>query len=368
MPTSAIQRRMALLSIIATLAACAEQPPEEPTRSPALEELLAAAPVVAGADTSHPDGVLGRARYARLLAGGAGVVVADFAAPFLRVFDRRGRLVATALPRGSGPWEARSVWALAVSGGNAILVLTSTGLREFVYEADTLRFVAAHRGPAGGPFLTLASYCDDGWAAYAVTQTNALVDAPVLAVSTRGADERLHWEERLRWPTLAVSRAWGKLYQMGSDAERVYIRHEYHPRAPILAVLCEPAGDSVVVLRETQEAPDDEAAQVRPAAQGEAAVLNYPYVLYTGFAVWNGLLIESETTTDLSVDGSLTAVTTFSVTERDVRRSVLIDGDWRIVDARDGELLIGVPEPEPRVLLLSADALVTAIRGGGDQR
>lgn len=367
MPPTTRSHLLALLPIVAMLAACAEQPPEEPTRSPALAALLAAAPVVAGADTSQRDGVLGNVRHARLLTDGAGVVVADFATPFLRVFDRRGRLVTTALPRGSGPWEARSVWALAVSGGNAILVLTSTGLREFAYEADTLRFVAAHRQPADISIFTLASYCDDGWVAYTTPRTDALVDAPVLAVTSRDADGRLHWEERLRWPTLAVNRAWGKLYQMGSDGERVYIRHDYHPRAPVLAVPCEPAGDSVVVLRETQSAPDDD-NEVRPAAQGEATVITYPYVLYTGFAVWNGLLIESETTTDRSSDGTLTAVTTFSVTDRGARRSVLVDGDWQILDARDGELLIGVDEPEPHVLLLPADALVSAIRGGGDRR
>jgi len=254
-----------------------------------------------------------------------------------------------------------------VSGGNAILVLTSTGLREFAYEADTLRFVAAHRQPAGITTFTLASYCDDGWAAYRPPRTGALIDAPVLAVARRGADGRLHWEERLRWPTLAVSRAWGKLYQMGSDGERVYIRHDYHPRAPVLAVPCEPAGDPVAVLRETRPAPDD-GAEVRPASQGEATVFTYPNVLYTGLAVWNGLLIESETTTDRSSDGSLTAVTTFSVNDGDARRSVLVDGDWRILDARDGEVLIEAPEPEPRVLLLTADALVSAIRGGRGRR
>ena len=282
------------------------------------------------------------------------------------MFDRRGRLVTTALPRGSGPWEAKAVWALAVSGGNAILVLTSAGLREFVYEADTLRFVATHRWPDDKTFLTIASYCDEGWAAYIPPQTKVLIDVPVLAVSSRGADGRLHWQERLRWPTLAPSLGFGKPYQTASDGDRVYIRHQYHPRAPILAVPCEPAGDSVVVLRETEGAPDDH--EVRPTAQGMDLTITYPHVSYTGFAVWNGLLIESETTRDLSSDGSLTSVTTFSVTERDVRRSVQVEGDWRILDARDGELLIGVAEPEPRFIVLSADALVSAIRGAGERR
>jgi len=353
-----VQPSLVALMIGLSPAGCTKAVEKAPPFSQELAALLASAPVVAGRDTTHPDGELGSVRHARLLNDGAGLVVSDFAPPFLRVFDRTGRLIDTALPQGGGPREARSVWALGVSGDNGVLVLTSTGLREFAFEADSLRFVDAHPIPSGYTIVTVASHCNHGWVAYTPPRTESLAEAPMLAVADRDASGRLVWKRRLNWPTYAPSRAWGKSYQMASDGERVYLRHDYHPRAPILAIPCDPTADSVTVLRETREAPE-EATELTPVSdRGAVAIITYPDVFYTGFAKWEGALIESETTTDRAADGSTTVTTTFSVTDIAGRRSLVVPGDWRIMDARNGDLLISAQEPDPRVVLLRAEALV----------
>ena len=64
---------------------------------------------------------------ARMTEGARHVVVLDAAPPFVKVFDRNGRLRAAFARKGSGPGEIEAPAALATSGDTAILVADAKG-------------------------------------------------------------------------------------------------------------------------------------------------------------------------------------------------------------------------------------------------
>ena len=69
--------------------------------------LSGSAPVVAGLDTTRVNGLPTDVQYARFLPDRRGVILADRTDPFPRVFDRTGRLITTALPRGDATVHRR---------------------------------------------------------------------------------------------------------------------------------------------------------------------------------------------------------------------------------------------------------------------
>ena len=206
-------------------AACRDAMDEDATEPAPLSPELAlyltdSAPIVAGLDTSDADGLLTWVRHGRILPDQRGIILADETDRFLRVFDRTGRLITTALPRGEGPKEAKSVSGLAVSGSVDVLALTGltgTGLKEYSLEGDGLRFLRSQPSPSDIPMFIVASRCDNGWAAYTTRQLRTPATIPVLAVSDRDSSGGLVWRNAASSVTQTRNFNWGSLLRMTSD-------------------------------------------------------------------------------------------------------------------------------------------------------
>lgn len=339
--------------------------------SPELAHFLTdSAAIVAGLDTAEANGMLTHVRHGRVLPGRNGVILADRAEPFLRVFDLTGRLITTALPKGDGPREARSVSGLAVSDVGDVLVLTGltgNGLMEYSFEGDSLRFLGQQQSPADIPMFIVASRCGHGWAAYTTRHLRSPARIPVLAVSDSDPAEGLIWRNAFSWATQTQNLGWGGLLRMVSDEQHVYVWHKYSLGSPILAIPCEEGVDSAKVLRETEEVPSSEQLQSVDSKGSAALVVTYPDTLYTGFAVLRGILFESETVAVAPDDRSREYFTIFSVTESGSRASVRVPGEWGILDGEgDRLLLIGEHGTtlNPIALLLPIGAVQRAVSGG----
>lgn len=363
---------IALLSTVSAACDAAEESAAQPAPlSSALAHYLTdSARIVAGLDTSNANGILTDVWYGRILPGRRGVILADRTDPFLRVFDLTGRLITTALPRGEGPTEAGRVSGLAVSRGGDVLVLTGldrTRLMEYALEGDSLRFLRTQPSPSDIPMFTVASRCGHGWAAYTTRNLRSPASTPVVAVGDRDASGSLVWRNAASWATRTRNFGWGSPQDMSSDERNVYVWHNYSVGMPILAIPCEEGGDSARLLRYTEGGPGDPSMQPVDDQGGAALVITYPDTLFTGFAVLQGILFESETVTDYDEDESQYEETTvFSVTPGEDRRSVVVPGDWRILDGGDGELLIfgeHGPTLNPIVVVVPMAVVQRAVSG-----
>lgn len=117
-----------------------------------------------GLDERVPrDGTLGRIVAARLTDGGAHVVVLDFVAPYVKVFDSRGRFVRAFVQPGSGPGEARLPTALGTSGDSSILLTDATGRISIFGLRGELRVQLPDPGFA---VLSAAGVCGADWMIY----------------------------------------------------------------------------------------------------------------------------------------------------------------------------------------------------------
>lgn len=117
-----------------------------------------------GLDESVPrDGTLGRIVAARLTDGGAHVVVLDFVAPYVKVFDSRGHFVRAFVQPGSGPREARLPTALGTSGDSLILLTDATGRISLFGLSGELR---AQLPDPGFAMLSAVGVCGADWMIY----------------------------------------------------------------------------------------------------------------------------------------------------------------------------------------------------------
>jgi hypothetical protein len=117
-----------------------------------------------GLDESAPaDATIGRVIAARMTEGGRHVVVLDFVAPFVKVFDREGRLHSAFLRRGRGPGESRGPVALAAAGDSLLLVANSSeGVSVFTLSGE----LKAHARIPGLVPLAATSWCGGEWLIY----------------------------------------------------------------------------------------------------------------------------------------------------------------------------------------------------------
>ena len=309
------QRRFAISALAIGLlsispSACRDVAQESASEPAPLSAELAqyltdSARIVAGLDTSNANGILTSVWYGRILPDRHGVILADRADPFLRVFHRTGRLITTALPKGEGPREAGRVSGLAVSVGREVLVLTGldrTRLMEYVFEGDSLRFLRAQPSPSDIPMFTVASRCGHGWAAYTTRQLRSRASIPVVSVSNRDSSGGLVWRNAASWTSRIRDLNWGSPQAMTSDERYVYVWHNYSLGRPILAIPCEQGSDSARILRYTDEISSNLAMQPMDESGGAAMVITDPDTMYTGFSVLQGILFESETITDYDED------------------------------------------------------------------
>lgn len=364
---------VAVALIVTITAGCGDARDEQATDTAPISRELAhylsdSAPIVAGLDTTNVDGLLSDVWYGRILPGGRGVVLADRTGPFLRVFDRTGRLITTALPLGHGPEEARRVSGLAVSDAGHVLVLTGlqrTRIVMYAFEGDSLRFLRAQPSPLDIPMFAVASRCGEGWAAYTTRHLRSPTRTPVLAVSDYDSSGDLVWRNAANWVTQTLDFGWGSPQDMTADERHVYVRHKYDVARPVLVIPCKEGSDTVVVLRYTERDPRDPSMQPIDDRGGAALAITYPDTSFTGFSVHKGILYESETVTEYQADGSRYDETTiFSITEGGSRASVRVPGEWEILHGRSGELLIfgeHGPTLNPIGLLVPTEAVKRAV-------
>ena len=361
--TSPIRDSLVAVGLAALVASACTTGDHAPAHVPAklseaAESLLVNGQVVGGRDQTNDNGLLYDVKYARVLPDGRGVVAADDAPPLLRLFDSTGHLMATALPRGDGPREAKRVWGLDVSPGGELLVLSSRGFREFAWTGDSLLFVATHPTPPGRLLISVGSRCGSGWVAYTPTNSPGK-RVPILVDSQRDSIGRLVWISGAKSES-ETARTW--IHDWGQitwDDTKNYLRHPYAAGAPILAVSCEGGVDTARVVRRTTGAGSAE--EVRNTSGGAVVVYTYPDTTYIGFAVRAGWLFESERVRQ-DRNTRFTIVSVSPMANVKDRRSVRVPGVWAIMDSDDSEVLFYAPEPDPRLIFVPLKALVTIVR------
>lgn len=117
-----------------------------------------------GLDECVPrDATLGRIVAARLTRGGSHVVVLDFVAPYVKVFDSRGRFVRAFVGEGGGPGEARFPTAIGTAGDSLVLLGDATR-RISVFGLDGV--LRAQLPDPGFPVLSAIGFCGADWLVY----------------------------------------------------------------------------------------------------------------------------------------------------------------------------------------------------------
>lgn len=207
-----------------------------------------------GMDQSGPAAAaLGQVVAARMTSDGSSVVVLDYVAPYVKVFDGRGRLRHAFVGSGGGPGEARRPTALAVAGDS--LILLADGLNGIsVY--DLRGNLRAHALPAGLVPLAAAS-CPGEWLLYGPRMQGAAGHARVAP-----------WLHRLRFvgpDSVEVRSMWtdtvpeylstGLAYGMVGDDGGVVVWHTGGTRSQLLRVPCGAGEPRLLHAREPSKRP-----------------------------------------------------------------------------------------------------------------
>jgi hypothetical protein len=117
-----------------------------------------------GLDEHAPrDATLGRIVAARLTNGGSHVVVLDFVAPYIKVFDSDGRFVRAFVAEGGGPGEARFPTAIGTAGDSLVLLADATR-RITVFGLDGV--LRTQIPDPGFPVLAAIGFCGTDWLVY----------------------------------------------------------------------------------------------------------------------------------------------------------------------------------------------------------
>jgi hypothetical protein len=117
-----------------------------------------------GLDERAPrDATLGRVVAARLTADGSHVVVLDFVAPYVKVFDAHGRFERAFVTEGGGPKEARLPTAIGTADDSLILLSDATR-RISVFDLDGV--LRTQLPDPGFPVLSVIGVCGTDWLVY----------------------------------------------------------------------------------------------------------------------------------------------------------------------------------------------------------
>jgi hypothetical protein len=139
---------------------CGERGP--PTRTAML--LTGRHKLQIGVDDRLPrDATLGRIVGARLTRDGSHVVVLDFVAPYVKVFDSTGHFVRAFVAEGGGPTEAQLPTAIGTAGDSLVL-LGDANRRISVFGLDGV--LRAQLPDPGFPVLSAIGFCGGGWLVY----------------------------------------------------------------------------------------------------------------------------------------------------------------------------------------------------------
>lgn len=300
-----------------------------------------------GQDTTRR-ATLGIIVAARVTDDGRHVVVLDGVPPFVKVFDRHGRLRSAFLEKGGGPQEMNGPAALATSPGSTILV-ADYRRRISVYDLDGRLLHQASLVE----FLPLAaaSACDGGWLIYGPKFQD-------------GSYRKATWLHRVRFhaDTLQVLSAFpdsmptdgigvGRPYGMVSTGDEVVVRHDLGTRPSILTWSCKEPGPRVTPLPRSAGKN-----RVRTGSPGRPQRVEIGARVQTGLAALGSGFVQA----DLAVAKTPRESATILEMTRDGRsRRISVPGFYVLRDSRPGVgVLVESEDPVPQLFLLGEDTFL----------
>jgi hypothetical protein len=295
-------------------------------------------------ESAPPDATLGQVLAARVTDGGRHVVVLDLAAPFVKVFDGDGRFRTSFMRKGSGPGEARSPMALAVSGDSAVLVADASQTLSVTDLQGGLRAQARLPGVLA---LAAASPCPGEWLVYGPRMDGRGRTAPWLhRVRFTAADAV---EVRSFMVDTVPSRiSAGLAYGLVSDGTGVVVRHTQGARPRVLHLAC--AGGAPRVLYEGEAVPPPP-PPVREGGRTRTTVtpgMRAP----GGLAALPGGVVFAEKVFG-EAEGERVDLTLLGAGSG---RTLSVAGDYVIRDSRTGVgVLVSTNDPVPQVFLVKPE-------------
>lgn len=307
-----------------------------------------------GSEVGASGAVLGVVIAARLTEGGAHIVVLDAVPPYVKVFDRSGKLRHSFLGQGAGPGEARFPVTLATSGDTAILVADGqrrvqqfdlAGNLEYYFTADFLPLAATEA-------------CGE-WRLYGPRVQDAGV-APLWLHRVRFAQGRPDVQSLYRDSMPASGIAMGTPYGFVAHHQGALVRHNLAPVPLLLEWPCGDAGPQQLSIPDPFRAPPPTlqrgpgAARVEPGARAQAGIAS----------VRNGLVLA-----DLVHSGATHGYTDLLLLQGGAQTRASVPGAVTLRDSKPGVgVLVHADEPEPRVFLVSEPEFIRMFQKQGGRR
>lgn len=332
------------LAVLALLCGCGAEPRGSAAPSPLTDVRRHRTHI--GLDAAAPaDAALGSVTAARVTDSGRHVVVLDFVAPFIKVFDRSGRFQAAFLDKGGGPGEARGPTALAVSGDSLVLVVDpAQGILLFDL-SGRLRGQSRINGLFA---LAAAAPCPGEWLVYGPRR------APGRGTGTAT------WLHRVRFTapgaaevrssmsdTIAGRVGAGLAYGLVSDGDGAVLRHSAgaHPR--VVRVPC--SGEPRVLYRGTPAVEQPTSAPRRGSVQTSIRPgMRAP----GGLASLGGSVVFAEKVFVGSHEDRLD----LTMLAGGGTKKLSIARDYVLQDSRPGVgVLVSTSDPVPQVFLVSPE-------------
>jgi hypothetical protein len=303
-------------------------------------------------EDERADATLGLITVARLSENGRHVVILDFVAPYVKVFDGTGRFERAFLHSGSGPGEARFPLALAVSGDTTIFVADASG-RLMVFGMDgVLRREATDTRMQ---VLAATSGCSGDWVLYGPKFGSSAAKPTWLHRLRVGAGGGVASTDVLQDSVAYDILPHGVAYGLVSDARGALIWHTLGPERLLASWVC--GGASPVAARDDR-GPGEKTMAHREAG-GVRMEIRAGSRFRGGIASVPGGVVIAEHVTGREPGSATTALT---LRRQDgTRRTISVPGSYTLRDSRPGVgVLISTTDPVPQVFLVSERDLLAA--------
>jgi hypothetical protein len=305
----------------------------------------------AGGDTSS---ALGIVLSARITSSGDHIVVLDAVPPFIKVFERSGRLRSAFLRQGGGPSESVGPASLAVSGDSVVLVTdVGGGVSTFDFDGHpmhripSLGLVALAATEACGAWLLYGPRFSAGSAGEALWLHRLLIDAADASALESFVSDSL----------ASSGLGIGKPYGFVATSGGAVARHDLGSTPSLINWSCDTGTAQVTPL--PAAAIGRRPPPLTRTEEGLVARLEPGIASPVGLAALKGghLLANRETARDQSVRTVLYLIRGGETVRAEV------PGDYALRDARPGEgVLIGTPDPMPQLFLLEESAVEDLFR------
>ncbi|HVG43884.1 MAG TPA: hypothetical protein VM890_04110 [Longimicrobium sp.] len=338
-----------LLLACAAAAACREAPPpagDARAFSPAARRLE-----IVPDESGPPDAVIGHVIAARVTEGGRHVAVLDFAPPYVKVFDSRGRFVRAFLRAGGGPGEALNPVALAASGDTALFVADAAG-RLMVFGMDgRLRHQAAVPRMR---VLAATAGCAGDWVVYGPRYGSNAQHPTWLHRVRVGTGEGMVSADLLPDSLASDMLPMGVAYGLVSDGRRAVAWHTLGA-APVLATWG--CGDAAARLAAHDLPGREKRATVERRGDRTQMTIAPGTRSRGGMAAVAGGVVIAEMVVERVGRPPITELTLLR--DDGTRRTVTAPGEFVIRDSRPGVgVLLSSTDPVPHLFLVSqADLL-----------